>query len=268
MIAILSILRYKNLLISAFVILGGFYIAHFYKLRELILSLLSVISIQSFGYLHNDLLDIEIDKISHPKRPLPQGILHPNSIRMMSLSLLLIGLITAYFIGTGIFLFSLFSSVLLWLYNTKLKRLAIIGNATVALLGGFVFLFVGMVSGNLMKMLFPFLFAFLIHFAREICKDIIDMEGDKILNFKTLPVVIGPNPSLFVVKMIVLVLILLTPIPYFLNLFNEAYLILVNLTVNLPLLWIILRKDIRANMVSPILKFEMVLGLLSLAIGR
>ena len=76
--SILSLIRFRNIVIgSATVLTGSFVTIQVPWNNELILNvILQMISVSSFmaaGNILNDIMDIEIDKISHPLRTLPAG---------------------------------------------------------------------------------------------------------------------------------------------------------------------------------------------------
>jgi geranylgeranylglycerol-phosphate geranylgeranyltransferase len=60
--------------------------------------------------------------------------------------------------------------------------------------------------------------------SREIIMDIRDSEGDKLFR-KTLPLQIGKKPALYVATVFLLIAVALSPVPYFLYILNEWYLL-------------------------------------------
>ena len=116
----------------------------------------------------------------------------------------------------------LFSINVLWFYSMYLKRKFLTGNILIAALTAMVPLLVGVFFYQTNKMQFAFaqpedlhpfehlentqyfliyiaaflsIFAFLLNLAREIIKDMEDVEGDKKLNAKTVPIVLGLKSS-------------------------------------------------------------------------
>jgi len=84
------------------------------------------------------------------------------------------------------------AALLCMAYNRYLKSLPLVGNFTVALLTTLPILIP-------LKLSILAFFAFMLTFAREIVKDIEDMEGDKSKNLKTFPLLVGVNLSLALV---------------------------------------------------------------------
>jgi 4-hydroxybenzoate polyprenyltransferase len=114
-------------------------------------------------------------------------------------------------------------------------------------------------------------FALLINFAREIIKDIEDIEGDMKVGLNTFPIKAGIKKSVMLSSLTLAILILLTPLPYMLGLYNKHFILIVSV-VDLGLIYVVISlfKDqtkINLNRLSNILKFEMILGLLAIYFG-
>ena len=76
--SILSLIRLKNLIIGSATVLTGSYVTmdsgwNNDLVFNVILQMISVASFMAAGNILNDIMDIEIDKISHPLRSLPSG---------------------------------------------------------------------------------------------------------------------------------------------------------------------------------------------------
>ncbi|NJE25087.1 geranylgeranylglycerol-phosphate geranylgeranyltransferase [Thermococcus sp. MV5] len=145
----------------------------------------------SWGNTINDYFDYEIDKINRPKRPLPRGAFSRNTALIYGLSLALSGLFIAYLIGIEAFLFALGAYLLMFLYAWKLKPLPLIGNLAVATLTGATPIYGAIAVEKIGLAGYLALCAFLVNVAREIFKDVEDIEGDKTQGAKTLPIIWG-----------------------------------------------------------------------------
>ncbi|MDW7740622.1 MAG: UbiA family prenyltransferase, partial [Bacillota bacterium] len=91
----------------------------------------------------NDYLDIEIDRINKPDRPLPAGTISPRGALMFSAIGSVLSLITAIFINPPAFLIAVIANILLYIYSWKLKCSVLWGNVTVATIVGLCFIFGG-----------------------------------------------------------------------------------------------------------------------------
>lgn len=227
--------------------------------------------IDAGGNIINDFFDVEIDKINKPKRPIPSGLISRKLALYLYILTTSLGIILSNFLGLLPFLISLLSSVLIFLYSFRLKRLPLFGNFIVAFLTGLAFIFAGSIAKNIKEAIIPMVFALLINLAREIIKDIEDIEGDMKAGLNTFPIKAGIKKSIMLSSFILAILILLTPLPYMLGFYNKHFILIVS-AVDLGLIYVVISlfKDqtkINLNRLSNILKFEMILGLLAIYFG-
>ncbi len=126
----------------------------------------------------NDYVDIEIDRINKPGRPLPSGKISPKGALAFSLIGTAISLLIATFINLPAFLIAIGANILLYLYSWKLKCTVLWGNITVALIIGLCFIFGGVAAGNIKPTLMLAVTVFLAMMGREILKTMADYRGD------------------------------------------------------------------------------------------
>jgi len=244
------------------------------SLWKLVLAYLVVALVIGGGNALNDYFDLEVDRVNHPYRPLPMGKIPPENAKIFAIFLMAMGLVLALPLVTLPTLITLSAILCLIFYNTRGKWIPVVGNLVVSIISGLVFLFVGAVANNLKIMIFPFLFAFLFHLAREVVKDVQDFQGDLIGNpikktNLTLPHLIGKRKALVFSQIVIGVLIAVTLLPYFWGIFGKLYLVAVIIGVDLPLIFIILlihRLDPRIT--SNFLKFDIIAGLFALILAR
>jgi geranylgeranylglycerol-phosphate geranylgeranyltransferase len=67
--------------------------------------------------------------------------------------------------------------------------------------------------------------------AREITKDIEDLEGDKAEGAKTFPILYGNKKSSYLTAFLMILASILSPILYFINIFNIYYLIILLIAI-------------------------------------
>ncbi len=175
---------------------------------------LSVFFITGYGNAQNDIIDHKSDKINHSKRPLPTGVISLREALTAAFFLLVAGLLSALSAGFRYLTAAAAVSFILFLYNAFLKKTVFIGNAAVASVSAFTFIYgpggeIGYISDS--KSLIPCYaaagFAFLIHFLREIYKDIEDVQGDRKYGVKTAPVKFGEKKSALMAAGVSLLLI-------------------------------------------------------------
>lgn len=153
-----------------------------------LLAALSTACVTAAGNVLNDYLDIEGDRANHPDRPLVLGEITPRGAKQLAAGLfvaggLLIVPIVVFVPWVGVIY--VVAVLALLGYELRWKAEGFVGNSTVALLTGLVFLYGGAAAGDLLAVV-PFaIMAFLATLAREITKDIEDMAGD--VGRRTLP---------------------------------------------------------------------------------
>lgn len=235
----LELMRSGNCLMAAISAASGVLIAYnivkgnnifsFPYISTLAVSLI-VFLVTGAGNAINDYFDVNIDRINKPQRPIPSGRIDKSSVLIFSLLLFIIGTAVAFSINIVCGLIALFNSLLLLFYALILKRTILLGNLSIGYLTGSTFLFGGSVfyeKNGINAVLILFLLATLATVAREIVKDIEDMEGDMLDGAKTLPIVIGAKNSAIIASLIGLFAVIASPLPYFQSLLNVYYIIVV-----------------------------------------
>lgn len=236
---------------------------------------LVVFFITGAGNAINDYFDIEIDRVNRPRRPIPSGRMSQTAAFIIALILFCTGIILSYWLGPACLFIAIFNSILLFLYAYILKQTVLIGNIAVGYLSGSTFLFGGALEifegTGIMSVMILFLLAGLATLAREIVKDIQDMEGDLKAGATTLPIKIGKDKAKRAAAVIGLTAVMLSPLPFVINLhnaFGASYLIMIFGADILFLISIneLLLKD-NAKKSSKLLKMAMFLALLGFVVG-
>ena len=141
----------------------------------------------------NDYIDRDIDKVSHPERPLPSGRMEPKSALYVSISCLVLSFVSSFVQNYQCIIIVGIAIVMMILYETMLKQRGFIGNLTIAILTGMVFLLGGSIVFHMENCIEVAAMAALVSVGREITKDIEDMEGDE--GRHTLPMAIGKKKA-------------------------------------------------------------------------
>ncbi len=175
----------------------------------------------------NDYVDIEIDRVNKPERPLPAGLISPRGALFFSVVGTALSLLVAAFINQPAFLIALGSNILLYLYSWKLKGTILWGNAAVAGIVGLCFIFGGVAAGNIAPVLMLAVTVFFAIMAREILKTMADYKGDLQHNCRTVATAWGKRIArlFLIVFLIIACLAMLTT--YFIEEYSLAYLLLV-----------------------------------------
>jgi geranylgeranylglycerol-phosphate geranylgeranyltransferase len=176
----------------------------------------------------NDYLDREIDKVAHPERPIPSGKMSPKLVLNISIAAFIISIAAALFMNLASFIIVVVAITLMISYELWSKKVGLLGNITIGLLTGMLFLLGGAMVGNLDRVWAVALVATLGTLGREIIKDVEDMAGDADRN--TLPKRIGAKGAGVVAAVVLAVAVVLTPLPYLLGYFPAAYLVPIAVT--------------------------------------
>lgn len=207
---------------------------------KLYLASLAAALICGAGNALNDLLDIEADRLNHPCRPLPGGMLPPYTAILTIIIFNISAVILAVFVNGAVLIAVILSICILFVYNVQLKKVPVWGNLLISILGSATFIAGGLVN-NYMAVLqvpgpvVPAAFAFLFHLGRELIKDIADHEGDRAAGYMTLPLIYSPVAVLFLSTIFYAILIGLTVLPIYLGWYRPAYGVVTVVLVDIPL---------------------------------
>ena len=279
LLAYLYLVRPHNCAIAAVSVwVGQFLTPKMADSRPDIFAMLAAFLVCGFGNVLNDILDINADRINHPQRPLPSGKVSLRGGRILAGIILSLILCDMFWLTASGSMICLVATMLLISYNYRLKRVAYIGNLIIAVLGGLTFVLGGARSGwssvfALPGPLIPTVFAVLMHFGREIIKDIQDITGDRNSGSRTAPIQFGMSISLLSASIIYLLLGVVTMAAYMIGWFTTLFfyinLFCIYLPVLLQFLWLGSHPTSdRCRTVSFLLRLEMLIGLAALILGK
>ena len=174
----------------------------------------------------NDYFDREIDAINRPERPIPRGAISPRATVVFSGGLFVSAIGLTLLLPPLAIAIAVINLLALIVYTELFKGLPGVGNALVAYLTGSTFLYGGAaVGGDLRTVTVLFALAAGATMAREIVKDVEDIEGDREEGLRTLPVVLGERSALAIATVFVVCAVLISPVPYLRGTFGGVYLI-------------------------------------------
>ena len=156
------------------------------------LLVLSALLVAAAGYIINDYYDVKIDAINRPDRLVVGRVVRRRTAMLAHLVLSGAGVGLAAFLSPLLGAVTLGAAALLWGYSARFKRVALVGNVSIATLTAALVLLpeLQLQTGN--KAVWPYaLAAFLLTVVREIVKDVEDMRGDAQHGCRTLPLVWG-----------------------------------------------------------------------------
>lgn len=267
----MSIIRPLNGLIGAISVFIGALLTHQHIIvSQLLITCAVCFLIISAGNVLNDYADVEIDSVNKPHSPISSGRITRTWTLITSIILFAAGIALSIRLSKTMLSIAVLASILLVIYNFNLKRHGLIGNFAVAILGGLPFVYGGILQGQWKLTIIPFLFAFLLHLARELLKDIQDMAGDKIGRVISFPIRYGIKPTIDFAVIVMLILIVFTPVPFILRIYGWAYLISVIIFMDAPLgflMYNLTKDEYFVPKACNILKLNMVFGLVVLVLG-
>ena len=225
----------------------------------------------SAGNAINDYCDYKIDLINKPNRPIPSGrILRRNAL---TFALVLIGfsIVLGILINFYALCIAVLVSGLLVCYAFWLKRTPFIGNITVSCLTAITFISGGVAIESIHGTLIPGIFAFLFTAAREIVKDLEDLEGDRKNQVNTLAT-FNPKFAVFLTLSFMLAVIFFSPVPYIFGWYTWHYLVTIMFGVNIVLIYLgiqLLRdmSKLSCAFIQQCMKWDIFVGLAAIYLG-
>jgi 4-hydroxybenzoate polyprenyltransferase len=235
------------------------------------------------GNVHNDILDLPVDRINRPDRPLPSGRVSPGAAGLLAGALLAASLLAGFAVGAAHGLLVCGMGGLLWAYNRRLKALPLLGNLSVSLLCALAVYFpefprpfaagdAALPSGWPVYTALPALFAFVTTLARELAKDAEDIPGDRAAGWRTFPLQFGLPATRMAVLALAAATLLLLPAPMLAEAlgYHAAYAVAAALLA-VPLLLRILaaagRREPAWGRIQRDLKWTMLAGMAAILAG-
>ncbi len=222
------------------------------------------------GYIINNFYDSEKDSINRPNKSRLDRLISQNTKLSFYFVLNFSAVVMASYVAFNAVLFFSVYIFGIWFYSHKLKKLPFIGNITSAILTITPFFAIFLYYLNFDTVIFVHaIFLFFIISMRELTKDLENIKGDLLLNYKTIPIAYGEKSS----KIMLTILALLTLLPTYLLLYRYNvghmnlffYFSTVLLLLFLVILWKSKRK-IHYLILHNILKFIIVAGVFSIVL--
>jgi len=240
---------------------------------DLAIAALSAAFIAAGGNAFNDYCDRELDLVQKPHRPLPAGKMTPRSALLWSWICFLIGIALSTLIGISALFVASVATLVLIFYSLYWKRWPLIGNVAVAFVAALTFIYGGVAVRSIGAAFWAAWLAFFFHLGREIVKDLEDYSGDAAAGANTFVVRYGPAAGRYMASLTFMLLTVSLPLPYLFGRYKIGYLAIVLIGV-LPvfiaatvLIWRWSRPE-QLHRLSSLLKWDMLVGLFALYIGR
>ncbi len=253
------------------VFLGG-WVAGTGEWFNVLLAAISVVLVSSSANAWNDYLDIEIDRINQPNRPLPSGQVNLRTAKIFSFVTAGLALLLAATINLPSFLIALASVVILYVYSWRLKSTVLMGNATIALISGLSAVYGAVAAGNASPSVWLFGIIWVAIFGREILKTLADYEGDLRQRCRTISTVWGRRPARVVFYIMAATTMIMMMVPYLQRVYSPVYAWIVVLGVYPVVIYILLRvsrdrSGPQLERMSQLMKYDFLIWFAAVILG-
>lgn len=235
--AYLRIMRPVNCMMMGFAVIVGSVLTKSSALAvflqwNLVYGLITGFTLTAGSMVINDYYDRDIDAINEPNRPIPSGLLKPMEALSFALVLGAIGFAAAAVTSVYSLAIAAVSWAIFTTYTTVGKRSGLPGNFLVSMCVAIPFVYGSVAVTNMvdLNVLLFVSMVFLSNTGREITKGIVDIEGDRKQNIKTLAVRFGDKSSAMVAALFYTSATLLTPVPVLLGLVSFWFIPFVAIT--------------------------------------
>ncbi len=231
-IGFLRIIRPLNCLMMGFaVIVGASLVSALDSSINLLLGFVTSFALTGASMALNDYYDREIDAINEPNRPIPSGAVSPEEALSLGAVLSIIGLVAALMTNMLCLLVAVVAWIIFATYTTKGKRTGFLGNLLVSTCVVIPFIYGGFVAENLEVSIVVFAsMVFLSVTGREITKGIVDVEGDKSQNIRTVALLYGERSAAVLSSILSFLAVSLSPFPLLWGLVSPWFLPFVVIT--------------------------------------
>lgn len=190
-------------------------------LNLFIIVLASSLTIAS-GYIINTFYDSKKDLINRPNKSMLDRLVSQKTKLNVYFTLNFIVAFLAIFVSWRACLFFSVYIFLIWYYSHRIKKYPIIGNLTAAILAVLPFFAILLYYKNLYEVIFGHAcFLFLLLLIREMIKDLENIKGDLVNDYKTIPIIYGEEVSKKIIT--ALTIATLFPVYVLIELFDVGY---------------------------------------------
>lgn len=175
------------------------------SLTKVFLTFAVVTLTSGFGFILNDYIDTDKDRISHPHRVLPSGKLSRRQVILMIPILVGGSILFSLYLGKEALLIDVMTILLLSLYSFINNKYGIWANAITALTSSFTLIFGMIVGGFSLPIAITSVGTFFLIFGREIILDIRDLTGDTAWGKTSVPIRYGIKKAIDISGFLLLV---------------------------------------------------------------
>lgn len=230
--------------------------------------ILATICTIASGYIINNFYDKEKDKINKPQKTALDDYVSQKTKLQIYFSLNFIGVFFGFLVSLKAAVFFAIYIFLIWFYSHKLKKHALVGLLSAAILALLPFFAVFVYYKNFSEVIFVHAsFLFFILIIKELIKDLENIKGDLVQNYTTIPIKYDER---FTKMLITLVTILTISPVFFIFKYKEIgdmkYYFYFAITVLIVFEILLFRAKTKSNYVllHNIIKLLILIGILSL----
>lgn len=217
MLSLFSVVRGYNILvlIIAQYLTAAFIMAPDLPLREVLFDdnlfflILSSATVIASGYIINNFYDSEKDLINRPKKTMLDRFVSQRTKLSVYFILNLLAIFFASYVSFRAVVFFSIYIFAIWLYSHRLKRILFVGNLVASILTITPFFVIFVYYKNFQTVIFIHAtFLYLIIVMRELVKDLENIQGDLLQNYRTIPIVYGEKLSKFFLSVLTILAVI------------------------------------------------------------
>ncbi|MEM2925929.1 MAG: geranylgeranylglycerol-phosphate geranylgeranyltransferase [Candidatus Bathyarchaeia archaeon] len=255
----IRLMRPVNCLMMGFAVIVGAVISYpkalIFLWGKIFLGALTGFLLTASSMAINDYYDREIDAINEPSRPIPSGLIKPKEAFSYAFLLMVLGFIASFFTSLLCLIIAALAWIICVTYTTVGKRTGFLGNLLVSACVSVPFIYGSVAAADKIheNILIFVLMVFLSNTGREVNKGIVDVEGDRARNVKTIAVCYGEKKAAMIASALYIFSVFLSPMPWILGLVSFPFVPIVAIAdFGLMVSSILLLKDFSKGMAKKV----------------
>lgn len=205
-----------------------------------LLAALVVGLVVAYGFVINDYVDVEVDALGKPHRPIPAGLLARRDALAFAAALAVVALAVAAALGPAMVLCAAATIAVATLYSFALKGTVLVGNACMGLLIASIALYGALAAGGVTTAVWVVAgLMWLFDFSHEVLKTTADHAGDRAAGLVTVATAFGVPGAVRIFQLLALLFCGVALLPWPLGIASWAYAAALLLCALLPTLAVV-----------------------------
>jgi geranylgeranylglycerol-phosphate geranylgeranyltransferase len=177
-----------------------------------------------YGFVINDYVDVAVDTLGKPGRPIPAGLLTRRDALAFAAALAAVALVIASALGPTMAVFAAATVVVATLYSFALKGTVLLGNACMGLLIAAIPIYGALAGGGVTPAVWVAAsLMWLFDFSHEVLKTTADHVGDRAAGLATVATALGVDGAVRVFQTLALLFCAVALLPWPLGLASAGY---------------------------------------------